>query len=53
LHSAVVDARGYAEAVELYFVHPLRPGGRLFDRLGKLWRHEAGKGSVADAMSQI
>ena len=47
LHAAIVDARGHAIAVELDLVHPLRPRGRLLDRLGKLRRDEARKGRVA------
>jgi hypothetical protein len=40
LNAAVVDARGHAKAVEFDFVDPLRTGGRLLDRLGKLGRDE-------------
>jgi len=43
LHSAVIDARGHAKAVEFDFMQPLRPRGRLLDRLGKLRRDEARK----------
>ena len=44
LHTAVVDARGHAKAVQFDLVHPLRACGGLLDRLGKLWRDEAGRG---------
>ena len=44
LHAAIVDPRGHAEAVQLDFVDPLRPRGRLLNRLGKLRRYEARKG---------
>ena len=44
LHAPVVDARGHAIAVELYFMQPLRPRRRLLDRLGKLRRDESRKG---------
>ena len=43
LHAAVVDPRGHAEAVELYFVDPLRPRGRLLDGLRKLRRDKGRK----------
>jgi hypothetical protein len=33
LHTAIIDARGHAIAVELDFVDPLRAGRRLLDRL--------------------
>ena len=34
LHTAVIEARGHAKAVELYLMQPLRPRRRLFDQLG-------------------
>jgi hypothetical protein len=46
LHATVVDPRGHAKAVEFDFMQPLRPRGRLLDRLGKLRRNEARKGRV-------
>jgi hypothetical protein len=47
LHAAIVDPRCYAKPVQFYFVHPLRPRGRLLDRLGKLRRDEMRKWDVA------
>jgi hypothetical protein len=52
LGAAVVDARGHAKAVQFYFMQPLRPGRRLFDRLGKLRRDEVRKGRVALASAR-
>ena len=46
LHTAIVDARGHAIAVELDLMHPLRPRGRLLDGLGKLRRDELRKGDA-------
>src|SRR5262249_27127556 len=44
LHAAIINTRGHAKAVELYFVQPLRARRRLLHRLGELRRDEARKG---------
>ena len=47
LYAAIVEARGHAIAVQLYFMHPLRPRRRLLDRLGKLERDELREGNAS------
>jgi hypothetical protein len=47
LHPPIVDPRGHPIAIQLNLMHPLRPRGRLLDRLGKLGRDEIRKGDAA------
>ena len=54
LRTAVVDPRGHAKAVQLYFVQPLRPGGGFstaWESCGGMKRQGNGLGATGAALT--